>query len=424
MTRRTNLSGRGVAACASGNVLEWYDFTVYGFIAPILAQKFFPTDDPVASLLAAFAVLAVGYAARPVGSIVFGHVGDRIGRKPAMIWSVAIMGVGSVSIGLLPDYDSIGIAAPVLLILIRIMQGFAVAGEYTASGVLVVEEASSPSRFLIGSIVPFAMMWGCVLGAGVPAAVSTILPTEVMQDWGWRLPFFVGGMVAMTSVVLRRNLSESSAISAAPASRGSPVFAALSGYWRQILAMIGLMFPAAVIYYVIFVYAASDLTRRMHVSSTAALDISTSNLAIIAVLVLLFGYLADRFGFRLVLFVAGVTTLFGAYPLWGLMHHSNLSLVFLGQLGFSVLNAVSWSLSLTTLSGLVPPQVRCSAVAIGYNTSMAIFGGTTPFFATYLVSRTGDDFAPAYYVIAATVVSLAVIASLPKSLPHWRADEG
>jgi len=165
---------------------------------------------------------------------------------------------------------------------------------------------------------------------------------------------------------------------------------------------------------IIFVYAASYLTDQMHLSTAQALDISTINLIVIAFAGLVFGYWSDRVGRRAVLAFGAIGTLLFAWPLWSLMHQQDLAWVFLGQLGFSVFNAIGWALSITVLSEMVPVPVRCSALALGYNTCMAIFGGTTPFVATYLIHRTGDEFAPVYYLVAATVLSLVVIARLPK----------
>ena len=222
-TRKTRMTPRAVVAATSGNVLEWYDFTVYGFLAPIRGRLFFPSDDPVASLLSAFAVLAVGYAVRPIGSVIYGHIGDRFGRKPALLSSVIIMGVGSILIGALPTNAQIGVSASVLLVLIRIIQGISVAGEYMASGVLVVEEASENSRGFVGSWIAFAMMFGCVLGSGVPAALSTLMTDAQFHGWGWRIPFFIGGTVALFSALLRRDLDESSAIATLAGRIQSPI---------------------------------------------------------------------------------------------------------------------------------------------------------------------------------------------------------
>lgn len=421
---RTRLERRGILAAVSGNLLEWYDFTVYGFLAPTLAGLFFPSADPTAALLASFATLAVGYAARPLGSVVFGHVGDRLGRKPAMVWSVSIMGVGSLALALLPTYAMAGVVAPILLVLVRIVQGIAVAGEYTTSGVLLVEEAAPRSRFFVGSWIPFAMAWGCVLGSSVPAAISSALTTEAMAEWGWRVPFALGACVGFVSLWLRLGLGESSAHDAGEGAHGSPVRVALRHHFPAILKMIGLLGASAVIYFTIFVYAASYLTQEMHVSTAKALDISTVNLVAIAFMSLALGAAADVVGYRTVLAAGAVGAIVLAVPLWSLMHAPDLTHVFLGQLAFSAFNAVPWGLSLTVLSGLVPAAIRCSAVALGYNIGMAIFGGTTPLLVTYLVARTGDDMVPAYYVIAASVVSLAIVLTLPKTLMFAHERKG
>ena len=401
-------------AATSGNVLEWYDFIVYGFLAPIIGRLFFPSDDPVASLLSAFAVLAVGYAARPLGSVIYGHIGDRIGRKPALVSSVILMGGGSILIGALPTYAEIGVTASALLVAIRILQGISVAGEYTASGVLVVEEAEPRSRGIMGAWIAFAMMSGCVLGSGVPALIGALLTNEQMSAWGWRIPFFIGGSVAVFSAVLRFHLSESSQLRDLSERGKFPIWTALRDHWPAILQMIVLLIPTAIIYFLIFVYAASYLTDKMHFTTAQALDISTVNLFVIAVLGLAVGTLSDRFGRRAMFMLGAFATLLFAVPLWSLMHEQSLTLVFLGQLGFAAVNAIGWALSITVLCEMVPTAVRCSAVSLGYNACMALFGGTTPFIATYLVARTSDDFAPVYYAIATTLLSLIVIVRLPK----------
>lgn len=409
----TRMTPRALFAATSGNVLEWYDFTVYGFLAPILGRIFFPSTDRLTSLLSAFAVLAVGYAARPIGSVIFGHIGDRFGRKPALMASVVIMGVGSVSIALLPSPARIGVTASVLLVVIRVVQGISVAGEYTASGILIVEEAKEGSRGFVGSWVAFAMMLGCVLGSAVPALMATLLSNAQMAAWGWRVAFLIGGAVAASSAVLRLHLEESPVIEGQSEPIRTPVLTAIKDYWALIIQMIVLLIPTAVIYFMIFVYAASYLTDDMGFSSAQALDISTVNLVAIAVIALLVGRMSDRFGPRAVFLFGAVGTLALAIPLWMLMHQDNLAAVFVGQLGFAAFNAIGWALSITVLTQIAPARYRCSVVALGYNACMALFGGTTPLIATYLVSRTGDDLTPALYVMVATALSLLVIVRLP-----------
>lgn len=421
--RASKMTPRAIFAATSGNVLEWYDFTVYGFLAPILGRIFFPSDDHITSLLSAFAVLAVGYAARPIGSVIYGHIGDRFGRKPALLSSVMIMGTGSLLIGLLPTHAQIGVTASILLVAIRVVQGISVAGEYTASGVLIVEEASPKSRGFVGSWIAFAMILGCVVGSAVPALMDTLLSDDQMTAWGWRIPFFIGTGVAAFSAILRVHLPESSVITQHVHRVSAPILTAIKDHWQVILQMILLLIPTAVIYFVIFVYAASYLTDQMHFSSAQALDITTINLVVIAFLALLVGRLSDRFGRRSVFMFGAIGTLILAIPFWWLMHQDNLGLVFIGQLGFSGFNAIGWALSITVLTEIAPTRLRCSAVALGYNICMAAFGGTTPIVATYLVSRTGDDFTPVYYVMAATALSLVVIVRLPKLIEAARRED-
>lgn len=415
------VTSRTVIAASSGNVLEWYDFTAYSFLAPIIGQVFFPSGNHVTSLLSAFAVLAVGYLARPLGSVIFGHVGDRIGRKPAMLVSVALMGLGSFSIAVLPTPAQIGVSATVLLVLIRVIQGISVAGEYTTSGVLLVEQADRRSRGFVGGWIAFAMMLGCVAGSGVPALLGTMLTEEQIQTWGWRIPFFIGSLVGLYSAILRSNIQETGFVETAADRIKSPISTALKNHWKLMLQMVALLIPTAIIYFVIFVYAASYLTEQMHFTTAQALNITTINLVLIALLSVLIGKLSDRYGRRPLFLLGAIGTLLFAWPLWWLMHQENLYLVFLGQLGFSVFNAIGWGLSITVLVEMAPKKLRCSTVSMGYNISMAVFGGTTPIIATYLVNRTGDDFMPVYYVMVATLVSLFVIVRLPELIE--RASE-
>ncbi|MEM9630789.1 MAG: MFS transporter [Pseudomonadota bacterium] len=411
--KRSTLTPRSILAATSGNVLEWYDFTVYGFLAPTLAALFFPSIDKLASLLSAFAVLAVGYAARPIGSLIFGHIGDRVGRKTALMISVLVMGGGSLAIAALPTYDQIGVAAAVLLVLIRIVQGISVAGEYTASGVLLVEQAREGRKALTGAWVAFAMMWGCVLGSAVPAGFSSILSSEQMAEWGWRLPFLLGGVVAVFSAILRRSLTETQ-IDKDCEEGTSPVWQSIRDHSGLIGQMVLLLIPTSIIYFVIYVYAASYLSSEPGFTSADALDITTANLIVMAVFIPICGLAADKFGLRVVFLSGAIGTLLLAVPCWWLMHRDDLMQIFIGQLGLTLASTAGWALSITALTLMAPRLLRCSTVALGYNICLALFGGTTPMVATYLVNRTGDDYAPVYYILFAVLLSLPVIWRLPK----------
>ncbi|EEA93884.1 MFS transporter [Pseudovibrio sp. JE062] len=413
------LPPRSIIAAASGNVLEWYDFTVYGFLTATLATQFFPLENRVASVLSTFAVLAVGYAARPIGSVIFGHIGDRVGRKAAMMISVLLMGGGSLAIALLPTFHQIGITAAVLLVLIRIIQGIAVAGEYTASGVLLVEQAEPERRALTGAWIACAMISGCLIGSAVPAGISLLLTADQMANWGWRVAFAFGTLVALFSAIIRRHITDTVLVKN-QSDQGSPVWQSLRDHSALIGQMILLLIPTAVIYFVIYVYAVSYLSADPNFGSSAALNVTTLNLVVMALFIPVCGLAADRFGLRPAFLAGAVATFILAGPCWWLMLRPDTASVFLGQFGLTLTSTVGWALSITALTLMAPDHLRCSVVALGYNLSMALFGGTTPIVATYLVNQTGRDYAPVYYILLAVLVSIPIIWRLPKLIATTR----
>jgi len=403
---------RTVLAGTIGNVLEWYDFAIYGFLAPIIGNLFFPSDDSFASLLAAFGVLAVGYAARPVGSVLFGTIGDKLGRKPALVLSVILMGVSTCAIGLLPDHSQIGEAAPVLLILLRSLQGVSVAGEYADSTVLLGEQAPLDRRGYILSWVAFASNGGFLLGAGVGAVVSSLLGDQAMHAWGWRIPFLLGAVVAGIAVFVRRGLVESPVMNEIADGDSSPVIVALRRDWRLIVRIVFLVMPTAIGYYIFFVFAASYLTDQMHFSTAEALNISSVNLLVMVSIAPFAGIYADRLGRKPLLWFVAVGTFALAWPLWWLMHQNNLGIILAGQLGFAVLNGIGWVVIMPAMVEMLPAKTRCTTLAIGYNLCLGFIGGTTPLVATYLVERTANDFSPVYYLMAASLLSFIAIKGL------------
>jgi MHS family proline/betaine transporter-like MFS transporter len=407
------MTARQVVAATLGNALEWYDFAVYGLLAPIIGKVFFPAADATSSLLAAYGVLAVGYAARPLGSILFGHVGDRIGRKPALMLSVGTMCGATVGIALLPGYAAIGPGASALLVLLRGLQGLSVAGEYSSAAVLLVERSPPAHRGLAGSWAIASANLGFLIGAAAGAVVSSLLGDAAMAAWGWRIPFAFGAVVALYALLLRRGLEESPF--ARRAERAPlPAIEAVRDSWREILRLIGVVMPIPITYYVVFVYAASDLSARMHFTTAGALDISTLVLVIEVALAPATGWLADRVGRRpILLFVNGAGLLL-TWPLWLALHQGSLGWILFAQVSLAVVNGIGWGVTVAVMVELMPARTRCSAAGIGYNICMALFAGTTPWVATWLVARTGDDFAPAWYIMVAALIGLVATRGLPE----------
>ena len=407
MDRQKSLTARfNILAGAIGNALEWYDFAIYGFLAPILGKLFFPSEDAFASLLSAFGAFAVGYAARPVGGAIFGHLGDRFGRKTALVVSIIAMGAATSAIGVLPDHDQIGTAAALFLVVLRIVQGLSVGGEYSCSIVYMAEHAPPERRGLDSSWPQFGCLIGFLLGSGIGALTSTVLGQEVMDNWGWRVPFVLGAVIAVAGLIFRSRLTELPATRRQGSSAGLPIVIALRDYWRSIARLISLILVGGVGFYMIFVYAASYLTEQMHLTTARALDINTISLLFMLVLTAPAAMLSDRIGRKPMLYTVALSAFFVAIPLWWLMHQNSFLLILLGQMGFALIFAVAFAVIPSVMAELLPAEVRCSGASIGYNLCLGLFGGTTPLVATYLVARTADDFAPAYYLMAAALLQL------------------
>lgn len=407
---------------AVGNVLEWYDFAVYGSLAPIIGKLFFPADDPVASLLAAFGVFAIGYIARPIGGIFLGHIGDRLGRKRSLILSVMMMGGGTTLIGVLPTHAEIGAAAAALLVALRVLQGLSVGGEYPSSIVFLAEHAPRDRRAFYACWPGTASCLGVLLGSAMAALVTNTMGEAALHSWGWRIPFLLGAVIALCGVLFRRHMSEPGALAAAQPLEDLPIIAAFKSHWRVILQIVGLSLVNAVGFYLLWVYAISYLTERMHVTTADALDINTLSLIVMMPALVFSAILADRIGRKPLLYFVAIGTIIFTWPLWWLMHHQSFMLILLAQCGFAVLYGVGYAALSPVMAEILPAGVRCSASAIGYNICMGLFGGTTPLVATYLVSRTADDFTPAYYLIATGVISLIVTFTVPETAKKTLPD--
>lgn len=407
-----------VVAASFGNVLEWYDFGVYGFFAVTLGKQFFPSDDPVASLLSAFAAFAVGYAGRPIGAIVLGHMADKYGRKPILVATIAVMGLSTFAIGILPSYYAIGLAAPILLVLLRLVQGFAVAAEYASSTVFLMEHAPKKRRAFISSWSMTGQFLGLILGSGLGALMGNLLDDAQMQEWGWRVPFMFGMVISLIGYLMRRKLTETPDFEAIDAAEQLPVKDVFRTAWRSIVCYIGLILLGGVGFYIAFIYAVSDLTVHMHLSTARALDINTLALFVIMITVPMAGLLADRIGRKpLALFAAAGTIVF-AWPLWWLIHRDSFALILAGQTAMGVVFAMGWAVYSLMMAETLEPRLRCSVVAIGNGIAYGIFGGLTPLLTTYLVERTGNDFAPVYVMIALAVLSFLAALRLPETRPR------
>jgi MFS transporter, MHS family, proline/betaine transporter len=411
---------RGVIAGVVGNMLEWYDFALFGFFAVQIGAHFFPASDPTASLLAAFGTFAAGFIMRPVGGALFGWVGDRFGRKQALIWSVLAMAFPSFFIGVLPDTQSIGLAAPILLLGFRLLQGLAVGGEYMASAVFLVEGAEPGRRGWMGSWGPIGATAGVLLGSAAGAIVNATMSPEAVMAYGWRIPFIIGLGVGLGGLAIRRHYIER-VPHQAPAK--SPLGEAFRLHWRTMLHLVMLVAGISVGFYTTFVYAATWLEQVAQVPARTALTVNTIAMALSLLVLPAAGLASDRVGRRPVLLVAAGALMLLAYPLMALMARGQLGGILAGAIGLAVLVAANGGAMPAIMAELAPWRVRCTVLSVAYNVGMALLGGTTPLVAAWLVSRSGVALAPAMYLAGAAALTFVGALLLPKTAPHRLTKE-
>jgi MFS transporter, MHS family, proline/betaine transporter len=412
---RPNALRTTVIAGAVGNVLEWYDFALFGYFAPVLSVLFFPASDPSLSLIATFSVFAVGFLARPLGALCFGYWGDTRGRRSALSWSVILMAIPTCLLGLLPTYAQIGLAAPIALTVLRFIQGFSVGGEFTGSVTFLIEHAARNERGYIGSWAGFSAQVGALLGSGIGAVASASFTQETLHDWGWRIPFLAGSVIAVVGWYLRRHLPESPAFERLQQS-GVVSLTPIRDFAHQnrapLLQVIGLVLLHGVGFYIFFVYLPTYLTKVSELPMRTALTINTVCMAVMAVLIPIMGKLADRVGPRRVLAAGAIGLALGTVPFFFWFSSGDVLSVVMAQLAVTVFVAAYMGPFFAIVAILFPVAHRYTGLSISYNMASALFGGTAPLVATMIFERSGSPLAPGWYVTVCAVISLLVLLTI------------
>ncbi len=414
---------RVLAAGFIGNILEWYDFAVYGFFAPTIGKPSFPSEDPRVSLIAAFGAFAAGFLMRPVGAVLFGHIGDRIGRKKALTLSVLMMAIPTMLVGILPTHAQIGMYAAIMMVLLRMIQGISVGGEYTSSFVFLVEHAPAGRRAFFGSWSMIGATCGILLGSAVGALINTFTTNEQLMDWGWRIPFLAGVLVAFVGYFIRHGIPDQPiAEELSEQEVYSPLKQAWVSHKTELLQSAGLNMMNAVTFYTVFIYLSTWLVEEVGETRAEALDINTISMAALTVMVPFAAMLADKYGRKpLLLFGAAGVTLF-SYPLLWLMHHQHYQMILAGQIGFAVLVACFAGAIPATITELFKRGVRVSAASVSYNIPFAIFGGTAPMVAAWLVHSTGNPLSIAWYLSGIAAISFCITLTI-KETRHNSLEE-
>lgn len=403
---------KAVFAAAIGNVLEWYDFGVYAFFAATIGRTFFADANHTTALLASFAVFGVGFLMRPLGGIVIGRYGDTHGRKAALTLTIMTMAVGTVMVGVLPGYASIGMAAPVLLVVARLIQGFSAGGEWGGSTAFMAEWSPHGHRGWYASFQQASIAMSLVLGSATGALFTSILSPADLASWGWRIPFLLGIVLALIGGYLRRNVDETPVYRAATE---HPEEATEHSFWPALRAF-GFTIHWTVAFYILLSYMPTFTSQHAGISPAQALWANTICVLVLMILIPIFGTLSDRVGRRPLLMISCAFFIILTLPLFS---------VILGQPGFATIALIQavFGAAIALYSGAGPAAIvemfhtlgRSSWMTPAYALAVAIFGGFAPFIATWLIGATGTPMAPAYYVMAASVVSLLVVWQMPET---------
>ncbi|WP_440711765.1 MFS transporter [Herbiconiux sp. YIM B11900] len=419
---RTQLR-RVLASAAIGQFVEWYDFVIYAYSASIIATLFFPAEDRIASLLAVFAVYAAGFVMRPLGAIIFGHFGDTVGRRNVLAVIILVMGASTAAIGLLPTYGQVGVIATVLLVVCRLAQGLSAGAETTGSNTLVAEHSPANRR---GLTVAFTLAFSTV--PAVFASLLILLLTSVMDDdtfmqWGWRIPFLLGGAFALVGLYIRRRVNESPAFAelaltntdvSTPKKRAFPLWSAIRESPRPIFFAFALASLSSLGFYTLTGYFPTYLSETVHIDQSTSL-LSNAVALLAAFIAMPFtGLLSDRWGRKPMLILGAALSAAAALPAYLLASSGTAFGAVAGQTLLALAISVFFGPFGVAFIELFPVKNRISGAGLGYNAGYVLFGGTAPYVSTWLVQATGNLLAPAFYMLAVAALVALVCIILPK----------
>jgi MFS transporter, MHS family, proline/betaine transporter len=412
---------RDTAGTAVGNFMEWYDFGVYGYIATTIAQVFYPGNSVSAiHLIATFSTLAAAYVVRPLGGFVLGPLGDRIGRKRVLVITILLMAVGTTMSGLLPGYSTIGVWAPILLLVARIFQGFSTGGEFVGAMTYLVERAPNNRRGMMVGFLPLGNLVGFVLAGLLVTALQAWLPIHDMLAWGWRIPLLLGAPFGVLALYLRLRIKESPAYeqmsSSTQVDRGWQQFRhTVLEQWKPMVICAALVVTSQAPDFMLTGYLPTYLKVVVHVGKTAGLVMIVATLAILMAAVVFVAMLSDRIGVKPIMWTGCGLLVVASVPAFLLMRFGSVfPLVFIGVLLVGLMELCFDSTAPAALPALFPTRVRNGALAISYNFALSTVGGITPLIAQALISSTGNAMVPAYMLIFAGLVGTVTLPFMPE----------
>ncbi|WP_283133397.1 MFS transporter [Rhizohabitans arisaemae] len=409
---------RIVRAGTIGTVVEYYDFGLYGYTATVLARVFFTDADPTTALLSSLIVFGVAFLIRPLGGVVFGHIGDRFGRKHALALTIIGMCAATFVIGILPSYAAIGIAAPILLLLARLVQGLCAGGELGGAATYIAESSPEGRRGYLTSMTQMGSMLGLIGASMTVALITWLVPADSLDSWGWRIPFLISLPLGLVGMYIRSKLEDSPAFQSVAKTEkveSAPFLTVVKRHRAAVLKVIGINVLAAPGYYIAFVYSNIFLQRQGGYATSTATWMTTSSLVVATVVILVAARVCDRVGRKPVLLAGAVGFAVLAIPAFLLMQSGTIAVAILGQLMLAVCEATMMGSILATLAELFPATIRYSGIALGFNLAHAAFGGTAPYLSTWLIDATASPLAPAWLVIGYAVVAIVTVLSLKET---------
>ncbi|MGH3319718.1 MAG: MFS transporter [Streptosporangiaceae bacterium] len=407
---------RAVGAAAMGNAMEWYDFGVYAYLATTIGAVFFPGSGTTQTI-ESFATIAVAFILRPVGSVFFGPLGDKFGRQRVLVTTMLLMAVASFLVGVLPSYDQVGLWAPVALLALRMLQGFSTGGEYGGAATFIAEYTPDDRRGFWCSFLEFGTTLGYTLGAAIVTALQLVLPDAAMSAWGWRVPFLLALPIGTIGLYLRMKLEDTPAFEQLDTSQMSrfPLTEIVRNAWRSILQCMGLVLVYNIIVYTVESYMPTYLSQVLHIGDTAGLLMVLGLFVLIMAVINQVGRWSDHVGRKPLLVAADVGIIVLAYPAFLLMSQGQLALTIIGLLILGALLVLMLAVMSATLPAMFHTKYRYGGLSIGYNLSTALFGGTAATVLSSVIAATGMDIFPAFYLMAAAVVSLVPILTLAET---------
>lgn len=409
-------SRRAVMATAAGNAMEWFDFGIYSYLAATIGQVFFPEASGTMQLVYSFATFAIAFLVRPIGGVFFGMLGDRFGRKNILSITLIIMAISTLSIGLIPSYAAIGSTATVLLLFARLAQGFSTGGEYASAMTYIAESTPDKKRGFMSSGLEVGTLTGYIAGAGLVTLLTYILGEETMLAWGWRIPFIIAAPLGLIGFYLRNKLDEAPVYEAMESDKPeeeeneyASIKDILQFHLKPILTGMMVVFFYNVVNYTVLSYMPSHLTAVLDYGEAEGLLLIVIVMVIMIPIVLLMGYFSDRIGAKKIIQGGLIGLILLSIPSFLLIGSGNTILVFIGLMFLAVFSSSFQGTMPSVLPSLFFTNVRNGALAITYNISASLFGGTTPLIVSWLISQTHDRMVPAYYLVFSSIVGILVV---------------